>query len=108
MVCSRKVGLIPVKVPTFFEDYGVGCNVDRRAVELQLRDTSKQERSTKNPHPESVNLHVILLCFALDAPESLENAQKKVGNHAHRYNIEVNDLHYSGPKRLLYSILGYQ
>ncbi|GAA5795018.1 Rho GTPase [Helicostylum pulchrum] len=51
--------------------------VDNRDIELALWDTAGQEdydrlRPLSYPHS-----HVILLCFAIDSPDSLDNVQEK-------------------------------
>ena len=52
--------------------------VDGKQVELALWDTAGQEdydRLRPLSYPDS---HVILICFAVDSPDSLENVQEKV------------------------------
>ena len=52
--------------------------VDGKHVELALWDTAGQEdydRLRPLSYPDS---HVILICFAIDSPDSLENVQEKV------------------------------
>jgi Ras family protein A len=54
--------------------------VDGKHVELALWDTAGQEdydRLRPLSYPDS---HVILICFAVDSPDSLDNVQEKV-NH---------------------------
>jgi len=65
-------------VPTVFENYVADVEVDGRRVELALWDTAGQEdydRLRPLSYPDS---HVILICFAVDLPDSLENVQEKV------------------------------
>ena len=53
--------------------------VDGKHVELALWDTAGQEdydRLRPLSYPDS---HVILICFAVDSPDSLDNVQEKVG-----------------------------
>lgn len=53
--------------------------VDGKRVELALWDTAGQEdydRLRPLSYPDS---HVILICFAIDSPDSLDNVQEKVG-----------------------------
>ncbi|KAJ3268080.1 GTP-binding protein Rho1 [Terramyces sp. JEL0728] len=64
-------------VPTVFENYVADVEVDGRRVELALWDTAGQEdydRLRPLSYPDS---HVILICFAIDSPDSLENVQEK-------------------------------
>ncbi|OMJ15528.1 GTP-binding protein rhoA [Smittium culicis] len=66
-----------VYVPTVFENYVADVEVDGRRVELALWDTAGQEdydRLRPLSYPDS---HVILICFSIDSPDSLENVQEK-------------------------------
>ena len=61
-----------------FETYVADVEVDQRHVELALWDTAGQEdydRLRPLSYPDS---HVILICFAVDSPDSLDNVQEKV------------------------------
>ena len=61
-----------------FENYVADVEVDGRHVELALWDTAGQEdydRLRPLSYPDS---HVILICFAIDTPDSLDNVQEKV------------------------------
>ncbi|EGF81536.1 hypothetical protein BATDEDRAFT_16310 [Batrachochytrium dendrobatidis JAM81] len=64
-------------VPTVFENYVADVEVDNRRVELALWDTAGQEdydRLRPLSYPDS---HVILICYAIDSPDSLDNVQEK-------------------------------
>ncbi|KAJ7208606.1 P-loop containing nucleoside triphosphate hydrolase protein [Mycena pura] len=66
-----------VYVPTVFENYVADVEVDNKHVELALWDTAGQEdydRLRPLSYPDS---HVILICFAVDSPDSLDNVQEK-------------------------------
>ncbi|RKO97292.1 hypothetical protein CXG81DRAFT_28856 [Caulochytrium protostelioides] len=66
-----------VYVPTVFENYVSDVEVDGKHVELALWDTAGQEdydRLRPLSYPDS---HVILICFAIDSPDSLDNVQEK-------------------------------
>lgn len=66
-----------VYVPTVFENYVADVEVDGRRVELALWDTAGQEdydRLRPLSYPDS---NVILICFAVDSPDSLDNVQEK-------------------------------
>ncbi|KAJ1901139.1 GTP-binding protein Rho1 [Kickxella alabastrina] len=66
-----------VYVPTVFENYVADVEVDGRHVELALWDTAGQEdydRLRPLSYPDS---HVIIICFAIDSPDSLDNVQEK-------------------------------
>jgi small GTP-binding protein len=65
-------------VPTVFENYVKDIEVDGKRVELALWDTAGQEdydRLRPLSYPDS---HVILITFAVDSPDSLENVTEKV------------------------------
>lgn len=71
-----------VYVPTVFENYVADVEVDGKHVELALWDTAGQEdydRLRPLSYPDS---HVILICFAVDSPDSLDNVQEKVVIHS--------------------------
>jgi Ras homolog gene family, member A len=68
-------------VPTVFENYVADVEVDGKHVELALWDTSGLEdydRLRPLSYPDS---HVILICFSIDSPDSLDNVQEKVRDH---------------------------
>ena len=70
--------MVQVYVPTVFENYVADVEVDGKHVELALWDTAGQEdydRLRPLSYPDS---HVILICFAVDSPDSLDNVQEKV------------------------------
>ena len=67
-------------IPTVFENYVADVEVDGKRVELALWDTAGQEdydRLRPLSYPDS---HVILICFAVDSPDSLDNVQEKVSS----------------------------
>ncbi|KAG0690129.1 GTP-binding protein Rho1 [Pichia californica] len=64
-------------VPTVFENYVADVEVDGRRVELALWDTAGQEdydRLRPLSYPDS---NVILICFSVDSPDTLDNVQEK-------------------------------
>jgi len=66
-----------VYVPTVFENYVADMVVDGKQVGLALWDTAGQEdydRLRPLSYPDS---HVILICFSIDSPDSLDNVQEK-------------------------------
>lgn len=74
---------LQVYVPTVFENYVADVEVDGKHVELALWDTAGQEdydRLRPLSYPDS---HVILICFAIDSPDSLDNVQEKVHSLSH-------------------------
>jgi GTPase SAR1 family protein len=62
-----------------FENYVTNVNYGQKVIELALWDTAGQEeydRLRPLSYPDS---DVILICFAVDYPTSLENVEDKVG-----------------------------
>ncbi|KAH9439633.1 hypothetical protein MCOR02_003173 [Pyricularia oryzae] len=63
--------------PHRLRNYVADVEVDGKHVELALWDTAGQEdydRLRPLSYPDS---HVILICFAIDSPDSLDNVQEK-------------------------------
>lgn len=63
--------------PTVFENYVTDCRIDGKAVQLALWDTAGQEEYERLRPLSYFNSHVILIGFALDTPDSLDNARTK-------------------------------
>lgn len=64
-------------VPTVFENYVADVEYQGRKVELALWDTAGQEdydRLRPLSYPDS---HVVLICFAIDAGDTLDNVLEK-------------------------------
>ena len=69
-----------VNIPTVFENYVADVEVDGKHVELGLWDTSGMEdydRLRPLSYPDS---HIILICFDISNPDSLDNVLEKVRN----------------------------
>ncbi|KAI8806855.1 Rho GTPase Rho1 [Cladochytrium replicatum] len=64
-------------VPTVFETYVKDVHVDGKTVELALWDTAGQEDYDRLRPLSYSDSHVILICFAVDMPDSLENVTEK-------------------------------
>jgi len=60
-------------VPTVFENYVTDIEVDGIKVELEMWDTAGQEDYDRLRPLSYPDTHVILLCFSIDSPDSLEN-----------------------------------
>lgn len=79
MLISFTNGSFPAMyIPTVFENYVASIPVDDHLVELSLWDTAGQEdydRLRPLSYPET---SVILICFAIDAPNSLNSVANKV------------------------------
>lgn len=71
--------------PTVFENYVTDCRIDGKPVQLALWDTAGQEEYERLRPLSYHNSHVILIGFALDVPDSLENARTKWVAEVKRY-----------------------
>jgi Rho family, other len=74
----------PDQVPTVFENYVTDCRVDGRSVQLALWDTAGQEDYERLRPLAYSKAHVLLIAFAVDTPDSLENVKHKVRNRLAR------------------------
>lgn len=63
--------------PTVFENYVTDCRIDGKGVQLALWDTAGQEEYERLRPLSYHNSHVILIAFAINEPDSLENARSK-------------------------------
>ncbi|OLL27082.1 GTP-binding protein rho4 [Neolecta irregularis DAH-3] len=71
-------GRFPEKyVPTVFENYITNSYHNSKIVELALWDTAGQEEYDRLRPLSYTDSDVILVCFAIDAPSSLENVMDK-------------------------------
>ena len=66
-----------VYVPTVFENYVADIEVDDKTVELALWDTAGQEDYDRLRPLSYPDTDVILMCFSIDSPDSLENIPEK-------------------------------
>jgi len=60
-------------VPTVFENYVTDIEVDGVKVELEMWDTAGQEDYDRLRPLSYPDTNVILLCYSIDAPDTLEN-----------------------------------
>ena len=66
------------QIPTVFENYVTDCRVDGKSVQLALWDTAGQEDYERLRPLAYSKAHVILIGFAVDTPDSLDNVKNKV------------------------------
>ena len=66
-----------VYVPTVFENYVADIEVETKKVELALWDTAGQEDYDRLRPLSYPDTDVILMCFSIDSPDSLENIPEK-------------------------------
>lgn len=64
-------------IPTVFQSFVAEVKLDETTVQLALWDTAGQEDYDRLRPLSYPNTHVILLCFAIDSPDSLDNVQEK-------------------------------
>lgn len=74
-----------VYVPTVFENYVADIEVDGKEVELALWDTAGQEDYDRLRPLSYPDTNVILMCFAIDSPDSLENIPEKWVPEVHHF-----------------------
>jgi len=64
--------------PTVLENDVVEVRLDGREVELATWDTASQEEYERLRPLTYPGSHVILICYSIDCPDSLENVPDKV------------------------------
>jgi small GTP-binding protein len=66
-----------VYVPTVFENYVADIEIDGKQIELALWDTAGQEDYDRLRPLSYPDTNVLLICFSIDSPDSLENVPEK-------------------------------
>lgn len=64
-------------IPTVFDNTVAEVEVDGRTIELTLWDTAGQEDYDRLRTLSYSNAHVVLICFAIDSPDTLDNVNEK-------------------------------
>lgn len=78
LLCVFAIGEFPQEYePTIFENYVAEIRLDGKPVQLALWDTAGQEEYERLRPLSYSQAHVILIAFAIDTPDSLENVQVK-------------------------------
>jgi len=78
LLCSFALGEFPKEYqPTIFENYVAEIRLDGKPVQLALWDTAGQEEYEGLRPLSYSKSHVILIAFAIDTPDSLENVSVK-------------------------------
>ncbi|KAH7096677.1 P-loop containing nucleoside triphosphate hydrolase protein [Auriculariales sp. MPI-PUGE-AT-0066] len=70
-------GFPEIHVPTVFESHVTDVEVDGKRVELALWDTAGQEDYDRLRPLSYPDTHVILICFSISIPDSLDNVVEK-------------------------------
>ncbi|KAF7346809.1 Small GTPase-binding protein [Mycena sanguinolenta] len=82
-------GTFPVVyIPTVFENYVADIEVDNKRVELALWDTAGQEDYDRLRPLSYPDTHVVVICFAVDIPDSLDNVQEKTAADQSTLNFQ--------------------
>uniref|UniRef100_A0A673BK92 Transforming protein RhoA-like n=1 Tax=Sphaeramia orbicularis TaxID=375764 RepID=A0A673BK92_9TELE len=89
-----------VYVPTVFENYVADIEVDGKQVELALWDTAGQEDYDRLRPLSYPDTDVILMCFSIDSPDSLEENVSSSCNKTKDYcsDAPVSHEHSSAPR----------
>jgi Ras family protein A len=66
-----------VYVPTVFENYVADIEIDQKQIELALWDTAGQEDYDRLRPLSYPDTNVLLICYSIDSPDSLENVPEK-------------------------------
>ncbi|KAF8316388.1 rho small monomeric GTPase [Clavulina sp. PMI_390] len=78
LLCVFAMGEFPKEYePTIFENYVAEIRLDGKPVQLALWDTAGQEEYERLRPLSYSKAHVILIAFAIDVPDSLENVTTK-------------------------------
>ncbi|KAI0083346.1 ras-domain-containing protein [Irpex rosettiformis] len=78
LLCSFALGEFPKEYqPTIFENYVAEIRLDGKPVQLALWDTAGQEEYERLRPMSYSKSHVILIAFAIDTPDSLDNVSVK-------------------------------
>ncbi|KAF9482201.1 rho small monomeric GTPase [Pholiota conissans] len=78
LLCSFALGEFPKEYqPTVFDNYVAEIRLDEKPVQLALWDTAGQEEYERLRPMSYSKSHVILIAFAIDTPDSLENVTSK-------------------------------
>ncbi|KAF8895722.1 ras family-domain-containing protein [Gymnopilus junonius] len=78
LLCTFALGEFPKEYqPAVFDNYVAEIRLDEKPVQLALWDTAGQEEYERLRPMSYSKSHVILIAFAIDTPDSLENVSTK-------------------------------
>jgi GTPase SAR1 family protein len=66
-------------VPTVFQAYVADIDVDGKHVDMILWDTARQEEYVRRRPLTFPDTTVVIICFSIAEPHTLNNVQEKVG-----------------------------
>ncbi|KAI8985123.1 P-loop containing nucleoside triphosphate hydrolase protein [Pilobolus umbonatus] len=89
LIVYTKQGFPKTYIPTVFQSFVADVHIDGHHLELALWDTAGQEDYDRLRPMSYMNTHVILLCFAIDSPDSLDNVQEKWIDEINSYCSDV-------------------
>ncbi|KAL8277496.1 hypothetical protein RQP46_010126 [Phenoliferia psychrophenolica] len=75
--------------PTVFENYVKDIRIDDRTIELALWDTAGQEDYDRLRPLSYPDTDVVVICFSLDSPDSLDNVLSKWEGEVHHHCRDV-------------------
>ncbi|KAH8902675.1 hypothetical protein BR93DRAFT_886542 [Coniochaeta sp. PMI_546] len=75
--------------PTTFENYVADVEVDGKHVELALWDTSGMDDYDRLRPLSYPDTHVVMICFGIDWPDSLDNIQEKWISEVQHFCLNV-------------------
>lgn len=85
LLSAFTLGYFPTHyIPTVFENYGTDCRFNGKPVQLALWDTAGQKDYERLRPLAYSKAHVILIGFAVDTPDSLDNVKRKWSEEATR------------------------
>ncbi|KAF9564789.1 ras-domain-containing protein [Agrocybe pediades] len=77
LLCTFALGEFPKEYVTVFDNYVAEIRLDEKPIQLALWDTAGQEEYERLRPMSYSKSHVILIAFAIDTPDSLENVTTK-------------------------------
>ncbi|KAF9528488.1 rho small monomeric GTPase [Crepidotus variabilis] len=77
LLCSFALGEFPKEYVPVFDNYVAEIRLDEKPVQLALWDTAGQEEYERLRPMSYSKSHVILIAFAIDTPDSLDNVTTK-------------------------------
>ncbi|OXA52053.1 ras-like GTP-binding protein Rho1 [Folsomia candida] len=76
-------------VPTVFENYVTEIEIDGKVIDLALWDTAGQEDYDRLRPLSYPDTDVLLICFSVDNPDSLQNVMEKWGPECSHFCPDV-------------------